>query len=674
MSVRTVIHALAFALVTASATGTALAQTLRTDVPGFVVRFLGAGTPVAINSNNQVAGFRDVNAVRHAVIFEGGTVQDLPMLSGSGSCEASDINDLGTVVGFCAANLYATGRAVVWTRTGSTYSVAEIPTFAGDTGSSAAAINNSGEIVGVHNYRLVTGLQVGAGFVWRAGSVPVDLLQTYGMNDFPVDINDAGQVVAGQKRLDLTTGGITDLGVPPGPPAYFASRIAAISANGTVAATGVPASSSGPQRHIRHRNGAWLVLGGWGQYDAAAGVNDAGTVVGRGVAYLGSGGSAIQATAWFDQIGALLYVNDFLVEPARDWIVLSATDVNGDGTGGGGVAGVGRIVGIGTNLVTNQYGAVIVEPSGALPAPHAPSALQATPWEATWQRPFNSIQLGWTDNSRTDWGFRVERSLAGQETWSELARVSGPTYEDTTGTPGTAYDYRVKAIGLAGDSAPSASSRATFPSTVVDTTPPTATFVAPVDGAQVSGLVAIVVDTSDNVGVSYVTVEYQPNAGLPQICSGVGGGLPTFRLTCSWNTQSLAPGTYLLTASVSDAMGNGSIRSISVQVGGTAAASSRVSSVSLAATSLRRGVATVTGRVSVVDQAGAPLRSAGVWVAWETPAGARSAFAYTDRRGIATVSVSGGRGSYRLTVTDVSAAGYPFDRAGSSLSGSIVVQ
>lgn len=81
----------------------------------------------------------------------------------------------------------------------------------------------------------------------------------------------------------------------------------------------------------------------------------------------------------------------------------------------------------------------------------------------------------------------------------------------------------------------------------------------------------------------------------------------------------------------------------------------------------------MTGRATVVDQAGAPLRSAGVWATWTTPAGDRSAFAYTDRRGVNTFAVSGGRGTYRLTVSDVTPAGYTFDRAGSSLSGSVVV-
>ena len=647
------------------------AQTARTDVPGFLVRYLGPGTPVAINESNQVVGFRDVNGGRRAVIFDF-VMRDLPSLSGTGSCQATDINDLGTIVGWCAANVYETGRAVMWTKSAGTYTITPIPTFAGDTGSSATAINNHGVVVGVHHYRLATGMQVGAGFVWRGSGDPIEVLQTYGLNDFPVDINDAGQLLLGQKVLNLETGVVTNLGVPAGPPAYFAVRTASISANGIVAGTGVPASSSNPQRLVRHRGGSWQVLGGWGKYDAASGSNDAGTVVGQGVAYLGSGGSALKGVAWFDQMGTLLYVDDFLLEDARDWIVLSATAINGDVSGSGGVANVGRIVGIGKNVLTDEYGAELVEPAGPLPVPIAPSGLQATARAATGQQPYNAITLSWRDSSRIDVGFKVERTLAGQAAWGELARVSGTAYEDTTGSLGVTYDYRVRAVGLAGDSVASGTARATFPATAVDTTAPTVAFVAPLDGAQVSGTVQIIVDASDARGVSFVDVQYQPNMGQARICSGSGGGARSYRLTCSWSTRDLAPGSYQLTAYASDAIGNHKTQTITVRVGSSATATARVSSVTLSAAS-KKGAATVTGSVMIVDQAGKPLQSAGVWATWTTPAGTAAAFAYTDRKGVALFTTSGGRGTYRLTVSSVTLSGHTFDAAGSQLSATTVV-
>ncbi|MGZ5444131.1 MAG: Ig-like domain-containing protein [Thermoanaerobaculia bacterium] len=635
-------------------------------MPGYVVQFLGAGTPLAINNWNQAVGFRDVSGARRAVLFDG-TMQDLPSLAAAPSCEARDINEMGSIVGFCAPNVYQRGRAVIWEKSGSTYTVTEIPTFAGDNGSSAVAINNFGEVVGTHNFVLPPlGMQVGAGFVWRASSGSVDVLKTYGLNDFPVDINDAGQVLLGQKILNLRTSQVTDLGVPPGPPAYFAARTAAISANGNVAGVGIPASSSSPQSVIRYRGGSWQVLGGWGQWDGGSGVNDAGTVV--GVATLGGG---YKGVIWFDQMRTLLYADDFLLESERDWVVLSAIAINGDDAGG--VAGTGRIIAFGQNHLTGEYGGIMLIPAGPLPVPIAPSSLQATPRQATWQQPYNAIALSWSDNSRTDFGFRVERTLAGQAAWVELARVNGNAYEDTAGSLGVTYDYRVRAIGLAGDSAASATARATFPSTAIDTNPPTVAFVAPASGAQVSGNVQIVVDASDDRGVNFVDVQYQPNMGQARICSAGGGGALTYRLTCTWNTRDLAPGSYELTAYASDAIGNYKTQAITVQVGSAAASTVRVSSVTLSA-STRKGKTTVAGVVVVVNQAGTPVQGAGVSVNWTTPAGPATGFAYTDRKGLASFAIPGRAGTFRLTVTNVVLTGYVLDLAASQLSGTILVR
>ena len=656
-----------------AAAGFSAAQTPRTDVPAYSVRYLGAGTAVAINAANQAAGYRDGGTVRRAVLFDAGTMLDLPPLSDLGSCEATDINDVGTIVGFCAASVYQTGRAVIWTRSGSTYSVAAIPTFTGDIGSAAAAINNLGQVTGLHYFRLSTGLQVAAGFLWQPPAAPIELLQTYGINDFPVDINDAGQILAGQKVVDVVAGVVTDLGVPSGPPAYIYARPGRLSASGMVAATGIPASSSGPQRLLRHRDGNWQVLGGWGQYDGASAVNEAGTVVGHGVGYLGSYGSTIKGVVWFDQMRTLLYIDDFLIEEARDWIITGAADLNGDGAGAGGVPGVGRIVGVGKNTSTGQYGAVLLEPVGALPVPLAPSGLNAAPRPATWQQPFNAIVLSWNDNSITDYGFAIERREAGQASWTEISRAAGRTYDDTTGILGVTYEYRVRAIGLAGLSAPSAEARATFPSTAVDTTAPTLTIVAPADGAGVSGTVQIVVDIADDRGVSYVDIQYQPNMGQAQVCSDSAGGVLSYRLTCSWSTRNLAPGVYVLTAYASDAIGNYATRTITLTVGETTNAVARVSSISLS-TSKAKGATLLTGAVTIVEQGGKYLRNANVRVMWTTPSGSVTAEAYSDRKGVARFSLPAARGEYTLTVTGVVLAGYAFDAAGSQLSRSIVVQ
>jgi hypothetical protein len=86
-----------------------------------------------------------------------------------------------------------------------------------------------------------------------------------------------------------------------------------------------------------------------------------------------------------------------------------------------------------------------------------------------------------------------------------------------------------------------------------------------------------------------------------------------------------------------------------VPVGSTPNPTLRVTAIALSAAT-KRGSVTVTGSITVKDGSGTALKSAGVWVAWTTPAGSRTAFAHADRRGVATLTESAGRGVYVLTV------------------------
>jgi len=65
--------------------------------------------------------------------------------------------------------------------------------------------------------------------------------------------------------------------------------------------------------------------------------------------------------------------------------------------------------------------------------------------------------LTWTSNSSLATEFRVDRAPLGTSNWSTIAYVgnSNSSYNDTTMTPGTAYQYRVVAISGANASAPS---------------------------------------------------------------------------------------------------------------------------------------------------------------------------------------------------------------------------
>ena len=76
-----------------------------------------------------------------------------------------------------------------------------------------------------------------------------------------------------------------------------------------------------------------------------------------------------------------------------------------------------------------------------------------------------------------------------------------------------------------------------------------------------------------------------------------------------------------------------------------------------------------TSKVTIQDGAGALVSGATVAVTWNLPSGATiSQTAVTSSKGLASFSVTDVAGTYTITVTDVSKAGYTFDSANSVLS------
>ena len=104
-----------------------------------------------------------------------------------------------------------------------------------------------------------------------------------------------------------------------------------------------------------------------------------------------------------------------------------------------------------------------------------------------------------------------------------------------------------RAYDAAGNVGLSPSVTVTVNNVVADTTAPTVAISSPVNNASVSGAAAISVSASDNVGVS--KVEFYVNAVL----QATDAASP---YTFSWNTATLANGSYVLTARAYDAAGN----------------------------------------------------------------------------------------------------------------------
>jgi hypothetical protein len=98
----------------------------------------------------------------------------------------------------------------------------------------------------------------------------------------------------------------------------------------------------------------------------------------------------------------------------------------------------------------------------------------------------------------------------------------------------------------------------------------------------------------------------------------------------------------------------------------------RSTSISLSARLLINGTVTVTGVVTVKDENGATIPSAMVAASWTLPNGTKQYQTATgDSTGKANFSVKNGRGTYTLTVNNITKTGCTFDPANSILSRSI---
>ncbi len=102
---------------------------------------------------------------------------------------------------------------------------------------------------------------------------------------------------------------------------------------------------------------------------------------------------------------------------------------------------------------------------------------------------------------------------------------------------------------------------ATGTGTPAETNPPTIDFIAPTNGAVVSGTVTLTATSTDDTGV--VGVYFALN-GAP-----FGGEDPTAPYQYIWNTTTVPDGTYILKATTHDVFGNNANKEITVTVNNT---------------------------------------------------------------------------------------------------------
>ena len=109
------------------------------------------------------------------------------------------------------------------------------------------------------------------------------------------------------------------------------------------------------------------------------------------------------------------------------------------------------------------------------------------------------------------------------------------------------HTLTAKAYDAAGNVGQSANVLVTVSAPTSDTTPPTVSVSAPASNSTVSGTVTVSASAADNVGVS--KVEFYVNGALKSTGT-------TSPFSYSWNTTSVANGSYTLTAKAYDAAGN----------------------------------------------------------------------------------------------------------------------
>lgn len=515
----------------------------------------------AINEAGDIVGWQYVNGSPRAFAHSAGQLTLLPNPADRPLSVARDINEAGTIVGYAyKTTIDEPGNAMRWTRGASSWTVQDLGFLPGDLVSEATGINDAGLIVGRSNPRSFLNEH---GFLYSDAQGMTQLLPGYTF--VPQDINELGIAVGGgyssALRVDTTTGAVQNLGALY--PTYGYSHVFAVNDAGQIA--GALTSSSGAEQVVARHNPAtgWQVLGGIGGGSCSGcvqnigwGINSAGTVVGTGWPRTGAAAPYQRAVIYLDTAASLLYVDD-LLEAGSGWSISVAYDIND----------AGQIAGYARNLSTGVTAAVRLSPVGTLQVPTAPSGLTATPYAATTSAEQNRIDLRWIDNSTNETGFEVERrqvdGLGAPLTAFARLVTQNPNitfYTDFDLTLGTRYEYRVRALSLAGPSAYSASAFAQAPTTVPETTKPTVKITYPTAWSTVSGAISVKISATDNVAVT--RVELVVDTQLVGVCTL--GTPPVY--TCKWDTRKWSNGGWTLYARAWDTAGNLGIDAITVFV------------------------------------------------------------------------------------------------------------
>jgi hypothetical protein len=195
--------------------------------------------------------------------------------------------------------------------------------------------------------------------------------------------------------------------------------------------------------------------------------------------------------------------------------------------------------------------------------------------------------------------FKIDGANYGSELLSQPWSMNWDSRTVGNGT----HQITAEARYSTGTRATSPAVSVTVSNTVADTTPPSASITSPSSGQTVSGTFTLAASGNDNAGV--VSMQFRLNG------TALGPKTTTAPFTMSWDTRTVANGTYQLTAVAQDAVGNtGTSAAVSVVVS-NGVTSGDTSAPNVAVTSPSSG-STVSGTTTCTATASDNVGVAGV--------------------------------------------------------------